>query len=128
MYINFKIDFGMVQVNTELTRYAPHQEPSLVDHVLTNRPSLISNIKTIPNIISNHCSIISHLSSSPITIEPQFRNQRDWRKCTIEDLTLGVWNSEILRTIHLESCPHLVASKISDELNKIIDGIAPSKG
>ena len=74
IYIDFKLNFSIVQVNTELTRHAPHQESSLVDHILTNKPSLISKICTIPNLMSDHCVLTCQLNFTPEKIEPKFKN------------------------------------------------------
>ena len=64
-YMEFKISCGLVQMNKDLTRYASNQRPTLSDHVLTNRPSIIKNIFTKTNIISDHCHIITEISVKP---------------------------------------------------------------
>ena len=43
-YMEFKISAGIVQVNKELTRYVSSSKPTLLDHILANRPSLIKKL------------------------------------------------------------------------------------
>ena len=40
--------------NTEFTRYAPHQKPSIIEHILSNCSNKLSQVKTTKNSISDH--------------------------------------------------------------------------
>ena len=73
MYMDFKINNGLAQVNKELTRYASHQRPTLLDHILTNRPSLCKNFLTKTNTISDHCDLLTEISVKPSVELPKFK-------------------------------------------------------
>ena len=45
-YMDFKISSSLVQVNKEFTRYTSNTRPTLLDHILSNRPSLVKKIVT----------------------------------------------------------------------------------
>ena len=50
-------DNDITQHNTDYTRYVSHQPPSIIDHIYSNCPNNIKNIKTKTNIFSDHCTI-----------------------------------------------------------------------
>ena len=77
-YMEFKITSGLVQLNKEFTRYASNSRPTLLDHILTNRPSLVKKIVTKTNTISDHCHILTEISLTPHVELPKFRIVRNW--------------------------------------------------
>ena len=59
------VDNDLVYLNKEFTRYAPHQPPSIIDHMVNNRPAKISQIQTKPTMIADHCALIFHYYTNP---------------------------------------------------------------
>ena len=120
-------DCKLVIHNHEYTRYAPHQKPSIIDHVVTNCPLKISPIQTKPNIISDHCSLSFDYKTKPINLQPRFRMSRNIANLTKDNLIREVENSQPLQTIYNFDDPNYVAETIQNELNRIINKLAPKK-
>ena len=59
------VDNGLVYLNKEFTSYTPHQPPSIIDHIITNRPAKISQIQTKPTMIVVQCALIFHYYTKP---------------------------------------------------------------
>ena len=67
-YMEFKISSGLVQINKEFNRYASNASPTLLDHILTNRPSLIAKVITKTNSISEHCCFLTEFCKAKIRV------------------------------------------------------------
>ena len=128
IYMDFKISTGLIQINKEFTRYASNSSPTILDHILTNRPSLIKKIVTKVNSISDHCHILTEITSKPSVELPKFRRVRNWTECTVENLRVEVMASEPLQTLYALTDPQTIACTLSNELSRIIDKLAPPKG
>ena len=113
--------------NKEFTRYAPHQKPSIIDHVISNCPHLIDPIDTKVTCISDHCSLTFNVRAKPENLSPRFRYQRNLANLSAENLIREVEMSQKLQTIYQYSDPNLVAPIIRDELDRIINLLAPKK-
>ena len=55
MWSDCLLDLKWTIHNSEYTRYAPHQKPSINDHISSKCEAKLSQVKTIRNIISDHC-------------------------------------------------------------------------
>ena len=96
-------------------------------HILTNRPSLIKRIVTRVNSIWDHCHILTEILPKPSVELPKFRRVRNWTECTVENLRVEVMASEPLQTLYTITDPQVIACTLSDELNRIIDKLAPPR-
>ena len=85
-YMEFKISKSFVQINKEFTRYASNSKPTLIDHILTNRPSLVKKVLTKTNSISDHCHILTETTVKQHVVLPEIRRVRNWKECTVENL------------------------------------------
>ena len=114
-------------MNSEFTRYASHQDPSTIDHILTNRPLLLSNKTTETNIISDHCSLILKYNFKPDISPPKFNMKRNFNLLTIDKLRMAVAKNIKLQNLTQLTDPNLIAETLHNELNFIIDTLAPQK-
>ena len=92
------VDNGLVYLNKEFTRYAPHQPPSIIDHIVTNRPAKISQIQTKPTMIADHCALIFHYYTKPQPPKPKFKFTRNFNLLSPETLIKAVKNNHKRQT------------------------------
>ena len=113
--------------NSEYTRYAAHQKPSIIDHVLSNCPNKLSSVKTNRNVTSDHCILTFDYNSKGNQLKPRFRWSRNNQNLTKSNLINEVENSVPLQTIFEHTDPNIVAEILHNELNLIINKLAPKK-
>ena len=118
------INSNLVIHNHEFNRFAPHQKPSIIDHVVTNCPQHIDNVITKPSIISDHCSLTFNYKAKPDIFWPRFRISRDQSKLSKQNLIYEVQNDPLLQNLYYISDPNQVANTLQTQLNLIINKLA----
>ena len=116
---------NLVIHNHEFTRYAPHQKPSIIDHITSNCPQHLTNIITKPCILADHCSLTFDYNHKPKNLKPRFRMVRDNSKLTKDNLIHEVENNPNLQNLYNLTDPNQVANVLQNELNHIINRLAP---
>ena len=86
MWTGFLGDNNLVILNTELTRFVSHQDPSTIDHIISNCPAKLGPIRTIKNNISDHCMLTTIYKSKGFKSEPKFKIIRNFQNVTHENL------------------------------------------
>ena len=117
----------ITQHNNNYTRYVSHQPPSTIDHIYSNCPNNIKNICTNRNIFSDHCTITGQYHSKETLYQPKFFFKRNVKLLTKCELTKYILLSTPLQTIFQSQDPNYIANTIMNELNNIIEIIAPAK-
>ena len=126
-YRDFLIDNDLTILNNKFTRYAPHQAPSTLDHVVTNTPAFMGDVQTKHNIISDHCSLTVDFLSKTREYVPRFKFIRNWKLASPDSLRYAVSKNINLQNLLQVECPDKVAETLQEELNKIINELAPEK-
>ena len=136
---------SLVVHNSEPTFFRNSQK-SCIDHILSNCPTKISNIRTHINDNSNNytnikASIINNdnatlsvhallswnYNSKDIHIPQQFKSIRNYRLLTKDKLQSMISNNNILNSIFSETDPNIIANSLISELTNIIEILSPSK-
>ena len=126
-YNCFLNDNDLSILNSKFTRYAPHQNPSTIDHLITNRPSLFSDVTTITNCISDHCTLMVNFKIKAEIYWPRFKFNRNLKKLTSDSLKLAVAKNHKIQNLMRYDDPNYVAETLNNELNFIIDELAPRR-
>merc|ERR1712002_583124 len=77
---------NIVRLNSENTRFIQNQNPSSIDHIYTNSPNNVTNVRTYNDMISDHKIIGATYNYKEKIYFPQFINTRNRRKLTRENL------------------------------------------
>lgn len=117
----------VTQHNNKMTRFATHQPPSCIDHIYSNCPNKISNVKTHSNATSDHSIITAQYTSKHQIYHPKFIKIRKHSLINKYNLTSYINSSDLLNSIFNYSDPEIITNIIQLELNTIINSIAPSK-
>ena len=127
MWSGFLSDNNLVILNTELTRFASHQDPSTIDHIISNCPTKLGPIRTIKNNISDHCMLTTIYKSKGFKTEPKFKIIRNFQNVTHENLRDLILDNQNLEHIFEIKDPNIISTTIQTELNNILDTLAPPK-
>ena len=126
-YIEFLAENELLILNKKITRFSSHQKPSCIDHVITNAPSLLSEVQTKTNSISDHCTLTCTFLDKLIVNKPAFRQFRNFKNITKDKLKYMVAKNINIQNILKWDDANQVAETLHLELNKIIDELAPPK-
>ena len=126
-FCTFIEDNKLTLHNHEFTRYSPNQDPSIIDHIVSNMDTKVGSVATTKNIFSDHCHLHTHISIDVPNTRPRFRYHRNLKLITREML-LEVLNA----TPHIYGAfnytdPENIANVMVYELNRIIETLAPLK-
>ena len=86
MWMDASVTNNWVIHNSEFTRYAPHQKPSIIDHIISNCPAKISLGKTSKKLISDHCYLTFEYIAKGTQTKPKFRWNRNFSNLTETNL------------------------------------------
>ena len=114
-------------MNEEYTRFMDDQDPSCIDHIITNSPKKLKNIATHVNGISDHETISATYhpdGRKPIVAEIVTRNTKNITSDTMErELSQ---NENLHKVFDMEE-PDDIAVTMLDEFNNIINTLAPPR-
>ena len=119
--------YGICIHNKKFTRYRAHQQPSCIDHIFSNCPVKIIDVKTTLTGMSDHCILSAKYTFNGKPYEPSYRISRNFQALTKSALELAIDNSECLNSIFNYDDPDIIAEILQTELNLIIEVIAPHK-
>ena len=119
------IDFNIHQHNNLYTWFHRTQKPSTIDHIFSNCPNKISEVKTIRNSFSDHAMLLTEYMSSDIVYRPKFIKIRKSKLLSKRNLQTQFKNNDILPTIFNYTDPNQIADILQIELNSMIELIAP---
>ena len=125
-FIQFLAINNLTLMNKDPTRYWPGQKPSLLDHIICNQPNKICNILTLGGIIADHEMVrcdYCHKVSEPL---PHFIKIRDFSLLTRISILDQICINQRINSIFNYSNPNHVCNILIEELNYIIDFLAPA--
>ena len=125
--VDAKSELSLVQINHKPTRFQNGKNPSLLDLVLTDKPQNINCVETINSNVSDHKCVICQFHVKELQTQDQFFFTRNWKLINSSSLMQMIENNERLQDIFRYTDPETIATIIVEELNKIIDEIAPPK-
>ena len=70
----------------KLTRYVSHQQPTMLDHEVTNIPQVIGDNKTSRTIISDHCALTFDFLKKNNILKPRFKTILNFKALTMPTL------------------------------------------
>ena len=113
--------------NTEFTRYAPHQDPTIIDHIVSNCQNRLTNVVTKPFFVSDHCYLHTTINIDvPISL-PKFKTKRDQKLLHREAIVTALEvNPYIYEALNYQN-PNYISDVIINGLNFIIEALAPLK-
>ena len=124
---NFQKDNNVILTNKKPTRFRPDQNPTLLDLVLTNVPNTVSENRYFNNFCSEHEAIVTTVKSTQITTNVQFVNTRDYKHLTPENINNMINQSHKFNEIFNEKDPDSITNIFIDEMNHIINTLAPTR-
>ena len=124
---NFQKDNNVILTNKKPTRFRPHQNPTLLDLVLTNVPNTVSENRYFNNFCSEHEAIVTTVKSTQITTNVQFVNTRDYKHLTPKNINNMINQSHKFNEIFNEKDPDSITNIFIDEMNHIINTLAPTR-
>ena len=123
--IKYKNIASLQQLNHKPTWHRTGKRPSLLDLFLTNTPTKTNNIETKPSIVADHCSVKLQLHTKEIKDNIQFIKIREWKALTADNLMQKIKENERINKIFHYEDPEIVAKILIEEMNAIIEEIAP---
>ena len=110
--------------NTEFTRYAPHQDPTIIDHIVSNCQNRLTNVVTKPFFVSDHCYLHTTINIDvPISL-PKFKTKRDQKLLHREAIVTALEvNPYIYEALNYQN-PNYISDVIINGLNFIIEALA----
>ena len=117
---------NLLQHNHENTRFVRHHKESCIDHIYSNVPNKISDVKTHRNSFSDHSFISAVYHSQEQCYNPKFIKTRNFRNLNKTSLHLTLDQSEIDRVFNFTD-PNVISNILQTELNTVINTLAPAK-
>ena len=97
-----------------------------MDLIISNIPSKIDGIKNIKSTISDHDGVLCTAHLKDIIINEQFFITRDYRKLNFASLEPYLKSNIKLQSIMHDGDPEIIASRLINGLNEVIEVIAPT--
>ena len=110
-------------VNKEFTRYVNHQNPSTIDHFITNSTNKKANILTKNVTFSDHC-LLQAFYKVKIQNNTQFKKVRDWKLFNQQNIDKYFNINENLNKVFDTENPEISAKILQDELNLILNKLS----
>ena len=123
----FQKTHKFILTNKKATRHRVNQNPTLLDLVLTNAPDTILGNEYCSNFCSEHKVIVTKIKTSPINVNAQFINTRDYKNITPDNLNSMISSSQVFNEIFNEDDPNIITDKYINEMNRIINTLAPTR-
>ena len=117
---------GMSILNKKPTWYKKKQK-ALLDHISTNRPTHVSNIKTEPVGTSDHMLVSFDLKTKENTENPKYHYSQNWKKANKPDIELGIALNPDLQEMWATRDHERVWNLLIKGANDICNTYAPSK-
>lgn len=117
--------YNMVIHNDKPTRNMVNTPLSLIDHIYSNCPKKISNVKTHNCNFSDHSILSFTYTTKGQVYTPKFRYIRNFKLLNANTLNLHISQSFELNSIFNTSDPNKIAETLFNELTLIINTIAP---
>ena len=114
-------------MNQEFTRFQSNCRPSTIDHIITNIPGHIDNVRTLPGIISDHKIISCLLHTEILTQHPMYIYKTNWWKIQPDVLMQMITENKKIMNSLTKTDPDAVWADIIEGLNEIINTLAPTK-
>ena len=127
MLKDFQSNHNVVLTNKEPTRYRHGQRPSLLDLILTTRPQNLCEIFNISNFCSEHMGVHCKIKINKLLVNQQFRKVRNRKNLIASILMPLIEDNDNLQGIFRTSDPDVIARTLTDEIDVIIEKVAPSK-
>ena len=100
---------------------------STIDHITSNCPLKIHNTTTHTTGASDHSIITAIYKTKQTMTQPNLKFKRQHHLLTEHTLTEYINNSQPLQEIFQHTCPNIIAETLQQEINTIINTIAPRK-
>ena len=68
--------------NEDFTRFSSCNEPSVIDHIVSNCPEKLSCVSTNLNTVSDHCHLTCNIFIRIPKSTQVYKKIRDWSKLT----------------------------------------------
>ena len=120
------LPLGAVQCVTSATRVSPIHEASGLDHYYTTNPQKLSSVATITNGSSDHKIICATRFSKAIVAHERVTKKRSYKYFNPEAFKLAVRKISWWE-IYSSNDVNEAVQKLSDNLTKILDTMAPIK-
>ena len=120
------LPLGAVQCVTSATRVSPNHEASGLDHYYTTNPQKLSSVATITNGSSDHKIICATRFSKAIVAHERVTKKRSYKYFNPEAFKLAVRKISWWE-IYSSNDVNEAVQKLSDNLTKILDTMAPIK-
>ena len=124
---DLKTEVHLEQMNFKPTRFRNHQNPSLLDLVLTNKPQHINCVETTNSNIADHLCVACQFHIKELEINQQFICTRNLNLLNSEKLMNSIEDNEKLTEVFKYTDPDKIADVVINEMNSIVEDIAPSK-
>ena len=109
------------------TRFQRGQKPSLLDLFISSHPERIDGLELVPSLLADHHAVQLKYHSKELRSNPSMIRVRDWKRINADSLMKEVDANEHLETIFKHNDPDTVANIIVEELNRIVNAIAPAR-
>ena len=125
IYQDFLNDDHFAVMNTEKTRFQINQEPSLIDHLVSNTPQNFDNIETKKALISDHRMVMCYYHVDEIVESPRMIFKTNWSGLNSENITASMLECESLMSILSMTDPdkiwslHLPKSSSSEKITSL---------
>lgn len=125
-YFRHTQSHNLVIHNNAPTRHMRGVKPSCIDHITSNIPQFVHNVKTHHTGASDHSILAFTYSTSFSTDKPLYRMTRDTSLLTPANMEHYIDTSAPLCDLFTQEDPNTVTNTLMTELNRMIDTLAPA--
>ena len=94
---------------------------------MTNGPNRVDGVETLPSHIADHSFVKLNFHSDILKSKPQFRETRNFNNINADVLMEEINNNAKLQGLFALKCPNKIFNILIEEINNIINKIAPAK-
>ena len=126
--LNLHLDSNKLTIhNNSYTFFNKKYGYSIIDHVYTNCPKKIDEVKTVQNSGSDHALLKFNYSCTDLIPHQNTKIIRNWKNCTKTKLLKCLEESTIMNTLFHYTDPNLISTILQNELSNIVNCLAPPK-
>ena len=109
------------------TRFQRGHKPSLLDLFIASHPERVDGLEIVNSLLADHSAVQLKYHSKELKTNPAMIRIRDWRLVNANSLMKEIDSNENLGSIFKHTDPDVVANMIIEEMNLIVNKIAPAK-
>ena len=128
LYSNYLISNNLFLHNSKPTFHRKGQRSTLIDHIISNCQEKVNSVEQKRSNVADHDLISVKYHSKELSINPQFRHQRNLKNINRSNMINWlIKNEEKVNNILSLTDTNNITNSIIDLMNMIVEELAPEK-